>query len=550
MSVIDNIALTGLSAAKKNLEVTGSNIANTSSPWYSRLEVIQTSHQLCAGTNTNSQLLGTKVLDVRRILSQVINEQCWQIEGDFEYANTYTTYLSQLETIFGEDSTNLSTVLDEWISSLSEAVADPSIMAYREQILSKSLNLAERFNFFHSRVSDLVEQGLNHMKSIAKELNVLLENVAYLNKQIVSSGENGCVDLLNERDRLISEVGVKIDIDVIEDATGAINLNLKSGHALVAGNSYNTIDLGNNENQLFNSTIYLSRNRANTTQEINQVGGQLGAIHNFINNDVEKALSDLGWLALQISHGTNRQLIQGLDLEGNKGVNLFSDMNTTSDSGLRISKVEAQGSAEPRVYIDDNNLNKITSDTYQVTLNNYSYNDIEVFNETKGVNVIAIPSGDAMWTFDGLIFKVDNYDLARTGDKYHINHCRDGSRLFDVVLDNPSQLAFSEQRNAYSDNGNLKKVLNFINYASLHKGTLSFANEQMVTYLANAVSEAQSLMNAYEISRENFYTQRTSISGVDLDEEASNLIRFQQYYQANAKVLVVQKEIIDTLLAI
>ena len=44
--------------------------------------------------------------------------------------------------------------------------------------------------------------------------------------------------------------------------------------------------------------------------------------------------------------------------------------------------------------------------------------------------------------------------------------------------------------------------------------------------------------------------ERASLSDVNLDEEAANLMRFQQYYQANAQVLRSSQVVLDELLSL
>jgi len=42
--------------------------------------------------------------------------------------------------------------------------------------------------------------------------------------------------------------------------------------------------------------------------------------------------------------------------------------------------------------------------------------------------------------------------------------------------------------------------------------------------------------------------RRESISGVNMDEEAANLVKYQQLYKANAQVIATAKELFDTLM--
>jgi flagellar hook-associated protein 1 FlgK len=72
----------------------------------------------------------------------------------------------------------------------------------------------------------------------------------------------------------------------------------------------------------------------------------------------------------------------------------------------------------------------------------------------------------------------------------------------------------------------------------------------MVNFVGNKTREAQIAGAAADTTVEQAQAARDSVSGVNLDEEASNLLRYQQAYQASGKVIQVASELFDTLLSL
>ncbi|MGO4378470.1 flagellar hook-associated protein FlgK [Pseudoduganella sp. RAF53_2] len=84
----------------------------------------------------------------------------------------------------------------------------------------------------------------------------------------------------------------------------------------------------------------------------------------------------------------------------------------------------------------------------------------------------------------------------------------------------------------------------------LDKGTATFQGSyaQMVNFVGNRAREAQIGSDAAQTAVEQATTQQQNVSGVNLDEEAANLLRYQQAYQAAGKVMQIASTLFDTLL--
>ncbi|MNN70105.1 Flagellar hook-associated protein 1 [compost metagenome] len=72
----------------------------------------------------------------------------------------------------------------------------------------------------------------------------------------------------------------------------------------------------------------------------------------------------------------------------------------------------------------------------------------------------------------------------------------------------------------------------------------------MVSDIGNRTNIAAANLSAQQGLSEQLRAIQQADSGVNLDEEAANLIRYQQFYQANAKVIEIGAAVFDTLLGI
>ena len=103
---------------------------------------------------------------------------------------------------------------------------------------------------------------------------------------------------------------------------------------------------------------------------------------------------------------------------------------------------------------------------------------------------------------------------------------------------------------AASDNRNALALANLETQKTLNNGVSSFSDSYGVLVEGIGINTASAKINSDAASQvlEQSQQLRDSISGVNLDEEAANLIRFEQMYTANAQVITVARQLFDTLI--
>ncbi|WP_394294269.1 FlgK family flagellar hook-associated protein [Aeromonas rivipollensis] len=134
------------------------------------------------------------------------------------------------------------------------------------------------------------------------------------------------------------------------------------------------------------------------------------------------------------------------------------------------------------------------------------------------------------------------YDFSITGkveanDSFTLSYNKDG------FADNGNGLALAELQN--------KELVRKNNNAATSNDKMTFndAYSALVTGVGNKASQAKTLLQANEAKLTQSTAIFESVSGVNLEEEAANLIRFQQSYAASAQIVNTAKTIFDTLLS-
>jgi flagellar hook-associated protein 1 FlgK len=106
--------------------------------------------------------------------------------------------------------------------------------------------------------------------------------------------------------------------------------------------------------------------------------------------------------------------------------------------------------------------------------------------------------------------------------------------------------------NGVSDNRNAALLANLQVTNVLSGGTASFgaAYGQLTASVGNTAQDMKISSDAQETIALRARETQQSMSGVNLDEEAANLLRYQQAYQASGKVIQVASTLFDTILGI
>jgi flagellar hook-associated protein 1 FlgK len=307
-----NIGLSALRVTQRQLEIVGQNIANANTPGFHRKEAILESvpgGPLDAG-------LGVAIKEMRRLNNDLLENA---IVGNTSQANdvsAHLSYLNQVETLLAPGEGSLQDLVEKFFNEAQRLSSRPDDMTQRRVTLNLASQLADRFNStiesFKQITADLNVQANRSVDSI----NSLASQIAQLNMKISSSSINGgdASDLLDKRDYLVKQLAQEIDIRVVPQDFGSVNI-LAGGSPLVLANDVYKLQFNYDGKQG-------AVTRIGSAQSIDLQGGRIAGLTRFLNSTLPGVKAQFDQFA--------QTLIGNLDEVHGKGVGLDGPMTFLS----------------------------------------------------------------------------------------------------------------------------------------------------------------------------------------------------------------------------
>ncbi len=143
-SNILNIGKSALAAAQVGISTTGHNIANASTPGYSRQVVVQAAAQ---SQNFGYGFVGqgTEIASVTRIFNDILAAQAVRSQSNSSSANTYLSQMTSINDMLSNSTAGLNPAMSDFFGAVQKLSANPSDIPTRQSMLSYAQSLASRF---------------------------------------------------------------------------------------------------------------------------------------------------------------------------------------------------------------------------------------------------------------------------------------------------------------------------------------------------------------------------------------------------------------------
>ncbi len=547
-----NTGKVGLLSQQFAIEVTGQNIANVQTEGYSRQKVVLSANDP-RGFGLGQIGTGVKVSGIERAHDEFLARQITDEKSNAGLFDLKKDVFEQMETLF--DSTfggSLNDNFNEFFGSLQDLANNPGGLAERADVLGKAETILEEFK----RIGDgLFDEKVNLDQTViaeVSEINGLLSDIAELNQSIHQNetveGFNAN-DLRDRRDRLIDQLAEKIDIDVTKEENGQIDITSGNGQPLVLKQLASTLTTtlnGNNNGFKDINIVDPSGGTTNITSSL--LGGKLKGLVDMRDSELDSTIDILDRLAAGFIQEVNRVHKDGVGNDGSSGLDFFTSLTPTS-----IANTNNTGSASVAI----TNASPTTSsvDKFQVQFtgsNSFTLNNLTTglasgtFTFTNGTPVTL--AGGLSVTFSG---------SAVSGDQIDFSISEGASRTATVsstVKNNLQKIAAGKTLSGDGQNAlelsNLQNRLTF-NGTSLQSGSGAFTfsdfYNSIVTSVAVNSSSAKQSSSQQEGIQLQLSIRRESNAGVSIDEEMVNLIKFQQAFNAAARIITTVEEMLNTL---
>ncbi|MGL5966286.1 MAG: flagellar hook-associated protein FlgK [Kluyvera sp.] len=558
MSSLINSAMSGLSAAQSALNTTSNNISSYNVAGYTRQTTVlaAANSTLGAGGWVGN---GVNVTGVQREYNAFITNQLRAAQNQSSSLTARYEQVSKIDSMISSTTNNLSTTLQDFFSSLQTLVSNAEDPAARQTVLGKADGVVNQFKVVDQYLRDQDKQVNLSISSTVDLVNNYSSQIASLNDKIsrltgVGAGASPN-DLLDQRDQLVSELNKLVGVEVNVQDGSTYNITMANGYTLVAGSKANQLAAVPSSSDPNRTTVAYVDNVAGNVEipEKLLTGGSLGGLLTFRSQDLDQTRNSLNQMALAFGDAFNTVHKQGIDADGNKGVDFFS---LGEPSALSNSK--NTGDADLKVTIDKSSAVQATD--YKVTKTDSGWEVTRLSDNTS----VKLDSGsdlaNGVLKFDGLTVtaqvKTGGTDPAQSGDSFIVKPVSDTIVNMKVAISSESQIAMglADTTGASvgeSDNRNGQALLD-LQTSKVVGGSKSF-NDAYAALVSNIGTQTATLKIS-STTQANVVTQlnkqQQSISGVNLDEEYGNLQLFQQYYLANAQVLQTASTLFDALINI
>ncbi|WP_367607243.1 flagellar hook-associated protein FlgK [Legionella sp. W05-934-2] len=639
-----SIAVSGLNAFQRGLDISSNNVMNAHTPGYSRQSVILSGSkpQLVAGS-----FIGTGVSfdGVYRNSDRFADMQVRQTLTAMSQYDAFYQQALQIDKLLSGDGTSVSASMQDFFNTISQLNENPDSISSRNVMLKQSELLVNQFNRMQQQLDDQVRGNQTQIELTANQINSISSRIVEINKQLRLSPNSP--DLLDKRDELLKELSQYTSVSTTETDTGAVNVFIGKGQGLVVGSTRQVLEIQPSPAGEVGTQIFLNNGSGsiNITESITT--GKLGGLLEYESNILDKANLLLGQMAIGMAMAFNQQHHLGVDLNDNLGGDFFTDFNDpTLQLNRSIAAPTNAGTGVLSVEITDIGQTKLSD--YQLVVSDTATNEVRVIRQSDGQSFTlnwtdtppAPPAGQVV--IDGLRITFDDVGNLVDNDSYSLTPLRDAAGQLGLEVNDPSQIALAaavRTESPLSNTGtgkiNLGTVLNttevqkdyrieflgpnqyqivnvtdavttgpfaytpnqdneiFIpdgvtpSYSVIISGAPDTGDVFNMTYNSGSAGDnrnglmlndiqgsklfesgsatlfdkyaglvadvggstysAQLRFESADILHKQAVDYRESISGVNLDEEAANILRFQQAYQAAGQLLRISSEILNVL---
>jgi flagellar hook-associated protein 1 FlgK len=540
MSDIFNLGASALNSLQRAISTTGNNIANANTDGYSRQEVEFASR---TPNRIGGVTLGTgvEVSSIRRAYDQFLTQDVQARTSSSGYYSLYATTAEQIDNLMADPATSISSAMDQFFASMEAVANSPTSQPERQVMLSEAQTLATRFNYVDARLSELAENMNEQMSVFVVDINQYTQDIAQLNQQIARlerTPGGSPNDLLDQRDQAVESLAKLVRVETRTQEDGSINVFMSSGHRLVSQSGAETLRLSAAVQPDGPVRVYISAPGGSDTELTESaLGGELGAALDVSNNVIDRARRDIGLLALGLTDTFNTQHKLGDTLNQVAGSDFFTAITPVTTASTLNS-----GTTTVSAVIDD--ATQLTGASYQI-----DYTDSAVTITNLATNVSQDINGTTI-SLDGLTFTVSPFSNQTDGDRFLVEPTGRAASAITVALSDTSDIAAANSGGNVGDNRNLLSLIALRDANSLKGGTQSVYDiyNNAVAQVAVDTRSARANADTEQSLLQSVTDRRDGITGVNLEEEAANLIRYQQAYQAAAQIITTANDVFDTLL--
>ncbi|MFO7154800.1 MAG: flagellar hook-associated protein FlgK [Caldicoprobacter oshimai] len=538
------IARKGLHVNQANLEVTAHNIANANTKGYSRQQVIQKAIEPGMGlglfTTYGGYAVGggVDIQQVRQIRDAYLDMQYrkestalgeWEVKRDM---------LAYIEAIFNEPSeSGINTVLNEFFNALQALSLNPEDPTTRATVQQKALALTENIRNVYTKLEELQREANQAIISHVEDINSYAREIAALNEQIFKFESTGrpANDLRDQRNLILDNLSKIVQVSVYEDASGRFRVDI-AGQTLV--NHTKVYELATiPRSSSVNGMPYPKNNHVDVDELVEVVWKDTGERVNITGGILK------GFIDMRDGIGGKEQPLPGVPDELlERGAS--SGQTGTSSADTQFQPAPNQNAEYGIPYYM--RMWNLFAHTLMITFNEIHSQGYTLNGET-GIYFFSDGSAD----FDPANARQPIAKYITISDDIR----EDWNNIAAIYFDEEDKANGMDPQKGFNPaeaKGNNKNILRLLDLR--HKTYVPECNNMdnftkaLISTLGVASRQAAHMADNQEMLVAEMDKRRQSVSGVSLDEEMANMVRFQHAYNASARILTAIDEMLETLI--
>jgi flagellar hook-associated protein 1 FlgK len=531
-------ATSSLAAQQALIATTATNISNVNTPGYAKrtleLQTRMTEGRLGVEINVGS---GVDLGAITRLADKYLTDQMFAATSEKNSTQVQNDFLGRIQGLFSlrEDSNTISTALTAFFSAVNDLTADPSSIELRSNVIERGRDLCDSIRNTYQGLADLQTEADLRLGAEVQTVNSLAAQIATLNTEVAKKEVTGNVaaDERDRREKLLQQLAEKVSYSMVESADGQVTVTLANGFALVYGSNYRELKVqtpssGSEPPSLdggvLSSIVYNYDSSGSSTLDLTQtlsagtgtIGGLL-AIRGY-NDSANTSAFDGDGILVEIAsrvEAISRNLLTAVN------ESYLGPDRDAGTAGHQASSGDLSGNA-PDVY----------------GLFNFEFSGTPADMDTDGNGLPDDLSDPALG--------IDNF-----------------SSIIQMAFSDPTRLAAALDAGsgapaaavfAPGDGRNLQVLaalasesMSFTMGSFSLTGTFDQVYNETVGAVGNYKTRAELNANVAEDKLVTAETKRDEVSGVSLDEEFTNLIKFQRAYQASARLIKIADDLLQQI---
>lgn len=531
------VATSALTTAQASLATVSHNIANASNDQYSRQYTMQKASTPFSTNNGTGMIgSGSVVYGVGQYRDVYLDQKYWTQCGVLGEYSAKNTQLTLMENVLNEMlETGIGASFDDFFSTIQDLTTSTDDTTYRTSVLQSAEQLASFINLAGTTLQSQQSDINTEVAAVVATINSLGYQISNLTEAIAKYEITGDAanDLRDQRAALVDELSQYVNVEVKEVEFNEDVANGLPGvsdlHYYVQINGYDFVKhdsvyelecvpriTGAEANPMDAAGLY-DIVFSKTGQEFDiyspTLSGQLGGLIQVRDGNNG---NDLGYQFLPDENNPGEYLMVPSTTCDYKGIPYY--MNQLNELVQTFAKAINQGV--------DSNGDAIPG----VTGHDYGYDDAG----NTGVNSLFT------YQYSGSFMTDDDYANLNC-----LNFC-----VNPEILNDPTLMAcYTDATLGESENGVILSFVAINNYDGLFdQGALSDYILSISTALAIDKSQADKFETNYTDVVLSVQNQRLAVSGVSLNEEMMDMVKYQQLYQAAAKLVTTIDEMYDMLI--